>query len=107
MGKLELLAEKYSEKIAGGFDMADIKMLERICKVMKKVENKLATLVAAERAIASGLKRVAVCLVERDTMTLVLIKSYFASCTFEAKNLLVSEYASALVTNHNLFVMKY
>ena len=107
MGKLELLAAKYSEKVADGFNLVDIEMLARICKAMKKAENKLAVLASTEKAINSGLKRVAVCLVERNTMTLVLVKSYFASCTFEAKKLLAQGYADALRADSNLLVMKY
>ena len=107
MNKLELLAIKYSNKVAEGFEMADIEMLARICKAMKKAENKLAVLVAAEKAISSGKKRVAVCLVERDTMALVLVKSYFVSCTSEAKKLLAQDYSDALASDSNLFVMKF
>ena len=73
----------------------------------EKAENKLAVLVSAEKVISSGLKRVAVCLVERDTMALVLVKSYFVSCTFDAKKLLTQEYFDALCADSNLFVMKY
>ena len=107
MNKLELLAIKYSNKIANGFDLADIEMLSRICKAMKKADNKLAALVTAEKAINSGLQRVAVCLVERATMTLVLVKSYFVSSTFEAKELLAAEYSYALSSDSDLLVMKY
>lgn len=107
MNKLELLADKYSNKVANGFNLADIEMLARICKAMKKAENKLAVLASAEKAIDSGLKRVAVCLVERDAMALILVKSYYVSSTFEAKKLLSQDYADALCADPNLFVMKY
>ena len=107
MDKLELLAIKYSNKVANGFDMADIEMLSRICKAMKKADNKLVCLVAAEKAINSDLKRISVCLVERATMALVLVKSYFVSSTFEAKDLLAAEYSDALSCDSDLLVMKY
>ena len=107
MSKLELLAIKYSNKVADGFNLSDIEMLARICKAMKKAENKLAALASAEKAVNSGLKRVAVCLVERGTMSLVLIKSYFVSCTFDAKELLAHDYVDALRADSNLFIMKY
>ena len=105
--RAQLLAEKYSEQFAKTFSKADIDMLARACNLLKDTENKLSKLAQAEKAIDSGLKRVEVCLVERDTMTLVLVKSYFASSTFEAKKLLAHDYADALASDSNLFVMKY
>lgn len=107
MNNLQTMAEKYSEKVANGFNMADIMMLERICNAMKKAENKLSALATAEEAINSGLTRVSVCLVERSTMALIAVKSYFVNSTFEAKDLLATDYLDALATDSNLFVMKY
>ena len=107
MNKLELLAIKCAKKMANGFDAKNIELMTRICKAMKKAENKLATLAAAEKAIISGKKRISVCLVERATMMLVLVKSYFVSSTFEAKTLLAAEYSDALSCDSNLLVMKY
>lgn len=105
--RAQLLAEKYSEQFAKTFSREDIDMLERACNLLKGAENKLAGLKKAEEAILSGKKRVAVCLVERGTMALILVKSYFVSCTFEAKKLLAQDYSDALCADHNLFVMKY
>ena len=107
MNKLELLAIKCSKKMANGFDAKNMELMTRICKAMKKADNKLAVLAAAEKSINSGLQRVAVCLVERATMTLVLVKSYFVSSTFEAKELLAVEYSDALSSDSDLLVMKY
>lgn len=107
MNNLQAMAEKYSEKVANGFDMTDIEMLSRICNAMKKAENKLSTLASAEASVKAELHRVSVCLVERSTMALVVVKSYFVASTFEAKDLLSAEYSDALSTDSDLLVMKY
>lgn len=107
MNNLQAMAEKYSEKVANGFNMADIEMLARICKAMKKAENKLSALASAEASVKTGLHRVTVCLVERSTMALVIVKSYFVANTFEAKDLLSAEYVDVLASDTDLLVMKY
>lgn len=107
MNNLQVMAEKYCEKLAKNPTRADIDMLARICNAMKKAENKLSSLASAEASIKAGLHRVSVCLVERSTMALVVVKSYFVGSTFEAKDLLTSEYAGALSSDPDLLVMKY
>ena len=107
MSNLKAMAEKYSEKVAKGFNTADIEMLARICNAMKKADNKLASLASAEASIKAGLRRVYVCVVERHTMTLVAVKSYFVTTTFEAKDLISADYSDALAADDDLFVMKY
>lgn len=46
MNKLELLAVKCAKKMANGFDAKNMELMARICKAMKKADNKLACLAA-------------------------------------------------------------
>ena len=105
--RIELLAEKYSEQVAKTFSKESIDLLERACNLLKPTQNKLASLVVAEKAILSGKKRVHVCIVDRCYNSLVLIESYFVNSTFEAKDIMTTAHADFLKYNSNLFVMKY
>lgn len=109
MNKLELLAEKYSNKVAQSFDMADIQVLERVAKLLKaKAKNVLTRLSMVESAVKSGLIAHSVVLVDCSLNRCIIAhKTFYATSRFEAKQAMIAENKDLLSEVSSLAVMAY
>ena len=109
MDKLNQLAEKYSAKVAQSFDMADIKVLERVAKLLaSKRTNALARLSQVESAIKSGLQAFSVVLVDTALNRCIIAhKTFYTVSRFDAKRTMIAQNKALLDEVSSLVVMAY